>query len=343
MQQKANDLDNQRGDNVALTLNRRYIVRRSAMIDYGGLQRNAPGGITETDDPNNDIKIENPPDITSSSYQEHDRINADFDELAGTFSSGSVNTNRNLNETVGGMELLSGSADIMTEYPLKTFVVTWVVPVLKQLIRLEQHHETDGALLNLIGEKLQLWQKFGINRVTDAWIQGSMNIKVNVGFGATNPQQRIDRLGRALNTIAAFSPQQILKLDGDELTKEVLGAVGYSGADRFFPENANPQQMPGANEQEGKLTEADQAKLDQDFQIHQETMEDKHLDRIARMQEKQMEMELQQMKLYEQKLISEDTYNQNMAKIQTERQNTVDKLMVALQEHQLRRETGEGV
>ena len=339
-QQRANDLDNQRFDNVRLSLNRRYITKRSAMIDYAGLQRNVPGGVTETDDPNTDIRIESPPDVTASSYQEQDRINNDFDELAGTFSTGSVNSNKNLNETVGGMELLAGESDSMTEYPLRTFVETWVTPVLKQLIRLEQKHESDAALLNLIGEKMSLWQKHGIDRVTDAWIQGTMNIEVNVGFGATNPQARVNRLSVGLSTIAGFAPAMLQRLDGDEVADEILGALGYSGSERFFPTDQK-NAIPGA--EDGNLTEQDQAGMDQEYQMHMEKMEAEREKIGMQLEMKYMDQEMKQQDMLMKNTISEATFEANMAKIQSERQTHVDQMLVTIEEMKLRRETGAGI
>jgi hypothetical protein len=55
-------------------------------------------------------------DVTASSYAEQDRLNVDFDELLGNFSRSSVQTNRKLNETVGGMALISQGANQLTEF-----------------------------------------------------------------------------------------------------------------------------------------------------------------------------------------------------------------------------------
>jgi len=41
-------------------------------------------------------------DVTRSSYEMQDRLNVDFDDIAGSFSTSSVASNRKLNETVGG-------------------------------------------------------------------------------------------------------------------------------------------------------------------------------------------------------------------------------------------------
>jgi len=256
LQQEANDINNQRRDNVALVLNRRYIVRRGAQVDYKSLMNNVAGSITLTDDINQDIRVEAPPEVTASSYQEQDRVNMDFDELTGSFSTSSVGSNRQLNETVGGMEMLSTNANTLTEYQLRVFVETWVQPVLKQIIQLEQYYETDESLLSLMGEKIKLWQRYGVNNVTDKLLAGTMSVEVNVGFGATNPKQRIEKLAMGLNTVLQFSPVMAQKLSGDEIAAEVFGALGFKGVERFFPEpeqdaqqegQPSPEQMPKRN------------------------------------------------------------------------------------------------
>lgn len=248
IQKRANDLDNQRFDNVQLTLNRRYFVKRSQGVDIKALQRNAPGGVTLVNNVDQDVRSDAPPDVTSSSYQEQDRINMDFDELAGNFSSSSVGSNQNMNETVGGLELLSGDADLVAEYRLRVFTETWVEKVLKQLVRLEQRHETDEGILAMIGEKVELWQKFGISRIEDKMLQGNMTVEVNVGFGATSPTQRINRLATALGAVAQFAPSSMQRLDEKEIIKEVFASIGWKTGDRFFvpedPENPPPEQQP---------------------------------------------------------------------------------------------------
>ena len=47
-------------------------------------------------------------------YQEQDRLNVDYDELTGSFSQGSVMTNRKLGETVGGMGIRKHHDDAVT-------------------------------------------------------------------------------------------------------------------------------------------------------------------------------------------------------------------------------------
>ena len=330
-QQDANQINNSRFDNVELSLNRRYIIKRSAMIDYRGLQNNVPGGVTETDDPQNDIKIESPPDVTSGSYQEQDRINADYDELMGMFSGSSVSTNSSMNETVGGMKLLAGDADSLTEYPMMVFMITWVIPTLKQIIRLEQTHESDGALLNLMGEKAQVWQRYKIDRVTDQWIQGSMNIQVAANFGAANPEQRLQRLAMGFGLIFQLAPGLAQQLEGKEIGKEVLAIMGYQGVDRFFPEGG--PEIPGANPEtnKGDVSENDQAKLDQDYQMHQDKMaasEQKQqwdIERFFKEEERNLRKEAATRQMNDQQ------YEEKMTRIATDRQTAIDEMRLKLQ------------
>ena len=48
-----------------------------------------------------------------------------------------------------GMSMLNGSASVMTEYAIRTFVETWVEPVLRQLVKLEAKYESDEIVPGL--------------------------------------------------------------------------------------------------------------------------------------------------------------------------------------------------
>jgi hypothetical protein len=280
LQQEANEINNQRRDNVALVLNRRYYARRGAVIDYKSLSRNVPGSVTLMDDINNDIRSDAPPEVTGSSYQEQDRLNMDYDELAGAFSTSSVGTNRQLNETVGGMSMLSEGANALMEYQLRTFVETWMEPVLRQLIQLIQAYETDEVLLGAVGEKLQLFQRYKVDQITDRMLQGSMSVKVNVGFGATNPQKRIEKLAMGLQTVGNFIPNAMARLQEEEVIKEVFGALGYKASGRFFPEG---------NEGEDPRMQ----QMQQQMQQMQQMLEGKQMEQQAKMQVEQAKIQQQ--------------------------------------------------
>lgn len=254
LQMSANDLENQRRDNVNLVLNKRYYMRRGARIDTRSLTRNVPGSITQMEDINTDIRTESTPDVTSSAYAEQDRINADFDELAGNFSSGSVSTSRRPDEPLGISKMLNEGASEMTEYQLRIFAETWAEPVIRQLIKMEQAYETDQKILKIAGERANI-QQYNINRVQDYMIQGDFSAKVGVGFGSTDPEKKIKRLSMGMEVVGALFPQVVQGADPNEFVKEVFGALGYRDGTRFFPALKEQQADPRIQELEQQVAE----------------------------------------------------------------------------------------
>jgi len=237
LQKATNIIANQRIDNVRLALNKRYFIRRQGNVDLGALMRNVAGGGVMVDDPDKDVQVINTPDVTSSSYAEQDRINMDMDEILGTFSPSSVQSNRSLNETVGGMNLMSNGANQIQEYTMRIFMETWVEKVLNTLVKLEQLYETDENILMLAankgGVKDELIQMAGSPQMLDRYIQQGMLVTVNVGMGNTNPEQKINRLMMAVNATAAI-PDIAAKTDFEEVSKEVYAYAGYGDGERFI-------------------------------------------------------------------------------------------------------------
>ncbi len=244
LQVATNEIANQRLDNVALVLNKRYIIKRGKQIDVQSLMRNVPGGGIVADDPQGDIRIMDTPDVTASSYQEQDRLDVQIDEMQGVFSGSSVQSNRTLGETVGGMNLMGSSASAINEYVTRVFVETWVEPVLRQLIKLEAAYETDETVLAVAGQKsAEALQRIGKDRITDEMLMADVLLRVNVGVGSTNPQQKIERLMTGLNSVSQI-PSIVDRINPEEVVKEVFGALGYKNGERFIGPPAEQPQPP---------------------------------------------------------------------------------------------------
>lgn len=244
LQVSTNEIANQRLDNVALVLNKRYILKRGKQIDVQSLMRNVPGGGIVTDDPVGDIRIMDTPDVTASSYNEQDRLDNQIDEMQGVFSGSSVQANRSLGETVGGMNLLGSAASAINEYVTRVFVETWVEPVLRQLAKLEAAYETDKTVLAVAGQKsADALKRFGMDQITDEMLQADVLLRVNVGVGSTNPQQKIERMTMGLNAVANV-PSVVERLNPDEIVKEIFGALGFRNGDRFVGPAQDPQPPP---------------------------------------------------------------------------------------------------
>lgn len=240
IQDESNEVANQRLDNVKFVLNKRWIVKRGKNVDLNSLLRNVPGAVTLADDVEADVKEVTWPDVTASAYAEQDRLNVDFDDLVGNFSAGSVASNRSLNETVGGLQMLGSGASMMTEYLIRTFSVTWAEPVLRQVVLLEQKYETDQTILALAGQKAELFQKFGIDQVTDDLLQHELSLRINIGMGATDPTTKLQKLIMALTSFINLAKAQVPGLNLAEVAKEIFSMVGYQDGQRFLT-NDNPQ------------------------------------------------------------------------------------------------------
>jgi hypothetical protein len=239
LQEEANDIANLRIDNVKQAINKRWFVKRGRMVDVRALIRNVPGAavmMTNTDD----VREIETRDVTASSFQEQDRLNLDIDDVIGNFSGSSVSGNRKLNETVGGMNLLSQDASQLQEFMIRTVAETWVQPVLRQLVKMEAIYETDIDVLRVVSQK----NRSDIRHVLQVLKMHVPNVNVNVGFQSTSPQKRIEKLSLGLATIANFAPDMIQGMDRAEFIKEVMGALGYKDGSRFFPAmagNEDPQ------------------------------------------------------------------------------------------------------
>lgn len=279
LQEEINLVANQRLDNVKLVLNKRYYIKRGSQTDLEALIRNVPGGGVMTNDPERDIKTIETKDITSSSYQEQDRLSTEMDELVGSFSQQSVQQtgNRKGGETKGGMDLMKSGAGAVQDYGLKIFAQTWVEPTLRQLTRLVQMYETDANIISLAGKKADIWQRFGIDEITDQLLMQNLTVRVNVGMGNTDPQTRIDKLLFAVKATAEL-PKMAGKLKSEAVTDEIFGMVGYKDSTRFYRNEqeqaeyakANPEQPPA--EIQMKQLELDIRKADNEARHQREIM-----------------------------------------------------------------------
>jgi hypothetical protein len=318
LQTSINDLSNLRMDNIRLALNKRYIIRRGAMVDLDSLMRSVPGGGIVTDDPERDVKVVDTRDVTGSSYREQERLETEANDISGTFMGSSIQNNENLNETVGGMQLLSEGANSLSEFDIRTFVETWAKPQLELLIQYIQAYETDDVIFNNSFE--EAFKELGLTYDLDSMglaelpedaseedikqydqtraslknkvLNDKMTINVNVGLGATSPQRKVESINYALGSIAQM-PEQLPRIDGDEITKEIFAAVGFQDGARFLK-----GQGPGDKEQE--LSQAD---LEQAYQQgaaeaqDQEKMARIELDREIAMAKIQSQEKMHQMTL----------------------------------------------
>jgi hypothetical protein len=291
LQEEINDLTNLRIDNIRHIISPRYFIKRGTSVDVRSLLRNVAGGVTAMEDPQNDVNIRTIADSTSSSFQEHDRLAIENDELIGTFSQSTVANNQNINERVGNTMMLGESANQVTEMTIRTFAETWVEPVLQQVMELERSLESDVVVLSVVGQRMGVPAE-EVFRMMELPVK----VTVNVGFGATNPQMRLQKVALGFQTLAQINPEWIMQADQLEVVTEVLGAVGYKSAERFFPqlaegaeEGVDPQlqQLQQENEQLKAMVDGKSQELEFKGKIEEQKIQSKERMEMAKLQYQQ--------------------------------------------------------
>lgn len=259
VQAEINEVANGRIDNVKFAMNKRYFVRRNGQVDIRSISRNVPGSSTLMNDVEKDVKVVETNDVTGSAFQEQDRLNVDFDDVSGTFSPSSVQSNRSLNETVGGMQLLNVNTNQVGAYQLRTFCETWAEPVLRQIALLEGHYETDEVLLKMVGDQeAQALAAAGFSEVRDELLEQETSVRIDVGMGATNPLEQVNNFMTAMRSLKELLADGVLERYGcdiGEIIKELFGKLGYRDGKRFF----NPELDPALIAAQNTIAELQQA------------------------------------------------------------------------------------
>ena len=250
LQAEHNDLANLRLDHAKQIVAPPTKVRRGAKVDYAQVQRKAQNSILLVNDMADIMPMELP-DTPGTLFNESSLIAADFDDLAGNFDSASVQTNRDMNETVGGMHLLSESTNQVSDFDLSVWAETWVQPTIVQLLKLEEYYETDETVLSIAGQRASLWEKFGVGEITDHLLQSECTVRVNVGVGATSlPMEKVKKLSVAWDTVgkilAPFVQTGKVEVDvnAEAIATMVFGAAGFKDAGAGLFNYIGPPRQP---------------------------------------------------------------------------------------------------
>lgn len=288
LQLEINDVVNLRLDATKRAISPIAKVKRGRQVDYEQVRRRGqPEAMIILDDPEKDVMFEQTPAPPGQAYQEVAHANAMMDELAGQFSGSSVQTNRQLNETVGGMKMLGSGANATSEYDLRVWVETWVEPVLRQVINLIQWYESDEKIVALAGRKAQAWQKHGVNPSLDQLLEAEVTVKVNVGIGAQDPMQMLSKLNMALQLLLPLGEpmmSQGIQPNMEALIEEIMGRAGYKDGHRFFVFGEPPPPTAGADP-------AEMAKVEAQKEFNQGKLQLEQAKTAGQMQLKQAELQ----------------------------------------------------
>lgn len=252
LQQESNDIRNLSLDSLKQNIMPVTKVVRGRNVDLDQLKRRGQGtAIMVTDE--KDVTWEKVQSVGNEVTQMQQKLDIEFDDLSGQQNYGTVADNNNLGKTLGGLKLAAGAANAVQEFDIRIWIETWCEPCLTQIVRLEQYYESDPIVLGLCGDKAKLMEKHGISEITDQLLENTVNIRVNIGLGAGDPQQRLAKFQSASQVVMPFvaidpdfkSGKKKFDLEG--IFAEVFGAAGYrDGGQRFVmdgpPQGPNPAQ-----------------------------------------------------------------------------------------------------
>lgn len=235
LQMEMNEIVNMRMDGVKDSIRPLAMVKRGKNIDVKAIQhRSGDSALYVTD--KDDVSFDRPGEVGQSAYVEMNYLNSDFDDATGQFNGGSVTTNRELGKTVGGLNLLNSNANIVGDFDLRVWIETYVEPVLRQVVKLEQWYEDDEVLLQVAGQKAKLYQKFNVTVIDDELLGRELNVSVNAGIGNSDPMVKFDKFIKAGAAAGQFIGDQAqARINQDAVINELFGAAGFrDAAERFF-------------------------------------------------------------------------------------------------------------
>ncbi|MBT1154361.1 hypothetical protein J1C56_02020 [Aminobacter anthyllidis] len=313
LQQELNDITNLGLDARKMAISPITKIRRGRNIDWKQVQNRGPDAMIMVEE-HDDVTFDRAPSPDGGAQLELNTLNVDFDELAGVFSTGSVQSNRQLNETVGGMNLMASSSNALTEFDLRVWVETWVEPCLRQCVRAIQYYESDEIVMAVAGEKAGLLsatqkpsaldgppqeepgeQPISFQDVMNVLGDAQISVKVNVGIGALDSRQKLEKFMGGVKMTMEMAPLLAadgIKPNGAAMAQEAWGLLGYKDADRFFermPEDKEKQPPPDVQKQ---MMEMAQSKAEHDAEMKRVQQEmafaqEKHDADMAKMRSEQ--------------------------------------------------------
>lgn len=259
LQIETNDLRNLQLDAVKQNVMPVSKILRGSRIDLDQVRRRSSGSAIMVDKPE-DVTWEQPPQMSQAPIMMSRELDLELDDLSGQQNYGSVETNNALGKTLGGLKLAAGAANAVQEFDIRVWIETWATPALAQVVRLEQYYESDPVVLGLCGQRAKLFEKFGVDKIDNELLEQEITIRVSVGLGAGDPQQRLQKFQSATQIVAPILAQTKefqsgqVEVNWEEMVNEVYGAVGYKdGGMRFFKVNPHPPGNPMQDLQTQKL------------------------------------------------------------------------------------------
>jgi hypothetical protein len=171
-------------------------------------------------------------------------------------------------------------------------------------------------------------------------LQQSLTVRINVGVGNTDPQNRVEKLIFSVEKSASL-PGMASRLKSDEVANEIFGTMGYKDSTRFYRNDQEQEQYIKENPPQPPL----------EIQLKEKELQKNVEDNEMRHKREVMKLEMEAQTRFAKLALDRNMKLEDMlmqlgmakARDKTERQKAVMDNVVKMSEMNLRRETGAGI
>jgi hypothetical protein len=221
LQMELNTKRNQRLDNVNMVINRMWLLQRGAMDDLRQLY-SRPGGVIVVNDINGLQPLPSP-DVTSSSYNEEEKIKSDIQNTSGIsdYIRGMISSDK---QTATEVRIKSEQGANRFDFNFKLMAEMGLKRIASLVIQLNQQFVESDRTIRIIGEKGADFRK-----ITPAEIQGNFDLIPNV-----DPLriQEMENRQQILTLYSTLINNPII--DKNALTKKLLESFDVGNTGEFM-------------------------------------------------------------------------------------------------------------
>jgi hypothetical protein len=236
-------------DNMYLQVNGRYFGVKGK-VDFDSLLDSRPGGVVMMDQPGMAGRLDQGTGDLGAAAQLMEQEEQALENSTGWTRYSQGNDGKGLNDTFGGVQIITNKADMRTDLMARNLAEGFV-DLFKMMLKLVCQNQKKAELVQIAGEWVEMDPR--------EW-KNQFDTDINVGLGVGNKDQQVGHLmGLRQLQVSGLqwgtaTPKKIYELD-----TEIAKTMGFKSGDRFFndPEkNPPPQQGPNPAQMQMQLTQA---------------------------------------------------------------------------------------
>lgn len=235
-------------DNMYLQVNGRYFGVKGK-VDFDSLLDSRPGGVVLMDQPGMAGRLDQGMGDLGAAAQLMEQEEQALENSTGWTRYSQGNDAKGLNDTFGGVQIITNKADMRTDLMARNLAEGFV-DLFKMMLKLVCQNQKKAELIQIAGEWVEMDPR--------EW-KNQFDTDINVGLGVGNKDQQVGHLmGLRQLQVSGLqwgtaTPKKIYELD-----TEIAKTMGFKSGDRFFndPEKNPQQQGPNPAQMQIQLQQA---------------------------------------------------------------------------------------